>query len=190
MTYPTDPPRHAAPGGDPAGVPPVQPLPPAVPPASPFPTEPAPAAAGRPAVARLVVRAGRYWAGVAATALVAALVGIVGVLVFQEILEIDLLIKGPFADEGGYLAYASSAVLATVAAGALLHLFALTTPRPTSFFGWIMALATLVAALLPLSWAGETDSKVCTGATNLLIGIAIWSLLAGVLHRTSAYTTS
>ena len=68
---------------------------------------------------------------------------------------------------------------------AVLYLLVLSTPKPTAFFGWIMGLTTLVVALLPLTWTDDTTQALCSGLVNLFIGIAVWSLLTGVLSRTS-----
>ena len=86
-----------------------------------------------------VVDGGRLWAGGAATAVVAALVAVVGVLISQGILDIDmvrpvLLFDATDSFVGDYAL--TSAILALVATG-LAHLLLLTTPRPTAFFSWI-----------------------------------------------------
>ncbi|WP_202924323.1 DUF6069 family protein [Cellulomonas sp. H30R-01] len=134
--------------------------------------------------ARPGLDAGRYWAGVGATALVAALVAVAGVLVLQEILGIDLVVQDVFGTDSPMTSLVVGAVVAALLAGALLHVLVLTTPRPRSFFGWIIGLVTLVAALLPLTWTDDATSAVATGIVHLVIGIAIWSLLSGVLTWT------
>jgi len=160
-------------------------VPPAAPPTTPpTPATPTPGGATRRAETRLTVEAGRFWAGVAATALVAALVGVVGVIVLQQILRIDLVYRDPLGVGSAMGAYVLGGVLVAVVAGALLQLLVLTTPRPRAFFGWIVGLATLVATLLPLTWTDEMGSAVASGVVNLLIGIAVWSLLSGVLGWT------
>lgn len=68
-------------------------------------------------------------------------------------------------------------------ATALLHLLLLTTPRPLTFFGWIIALATLVAVLFPFSTTAPLSQKFATAAVNLFIGIATGSLLTSVGAR-------
>jgi hypothetical protein len=128
--------------------------------------------------------AGRYWAGVGATALVAALVAVAGVLVLQEILGIDLVVQDVFGTDSPMASLVVGAVVAALLAGGLLHVLVLTTPRPRSFLGWIIGLVTLVAALLPLTWTDDATSAVATGIVHLVIGIAIWSLLSGVLTWT------
>ena len=143
-----------------------------------------------PPRSRVGLRAGPYWGGALATALVAALVGVVGVLVLEAILDVDLVVKDPAGVGNDYLAYGLGGFVAAVAAAGLLHLLVVSTPRPRAFFGWIMALGIVVVALLPLTWTSDTTSALCTGLVNLLIGIAIWSLLAGVLSRTAAVVST
>ncbi|MEN0129265.1 MAG: DUF6069 family protein [Brevundimonas sp.] len=168
-------------------VPPDQP--PAIPPpgfaAVPQPApSPTPAPVPPPATPRLTLDAGRYWAGVAATAIVAALVGVVGVVIFDGILDVTLTYKDPFGTDSVVGAYVAGAVVAAVLAGGLLHLLVISTPRPRAFFGWIVGLVTLVAAILPFAWTDDTTRALCSGTINLFIGIAVWSLLAGVYART------
>ena len=65
--------------------------PPAIPPTDPqagFPDQRPPV---NPADPRLAVEAGRFWAGAAATALVAALIGLLGVIIFERIFSITLV---------------------------------------------------------------------------------------------------
>jgi len=135
---------------------------------------------------RVVVAVGRLWGGGVATAFVAGLIAAVGVLICGEVLGLEpvepeylLPIVDSFA-----LKYAATAfVLALVATG-LAHLLAVTTPRPRSFFRWIVGLATLAAVALPFALTGSLGSKIGTAAINLAIGLAIGSLLTAVLART------
>jgi phosphate/sulfate permease len=61
----------------------------------------------------------------------------------------------------------------------LLHLLLISTPRPLKFFSWIIGLATVAAALAPFIGNGTTSSKIATGLINLIVGIAIGTLLTG-----------
>jgi len=136
-------------------------------------------------VARPTVDARRLWAGGLATAVVAALVAVVGVVVARGIFDIPVLApkgSGTFGDvsTGGLaLAAAAGALVAT----GLMHLLLLSTPRPFSFFGWIVVLATALAALIPFSFDAELDAKLATAIITVLIGIAIGSLVSGVARR-------
>ena len=178
----TPPPAAPPPVAQPVVQPVAQPVaasqPPAVyPPAAPEPA--APAAPTGPSVDN-----GRYWAGVVATALVAALVGVVGVIILDQIVDIDLVVKDIFGTDSVGAAYVVGGALAAVVAGGLLHLLVLTTPRPRAFFGWLMFLGIVVAAALPFTWTDSTESAAWSAFINVLVGAAIWSLLSGVLART------
>jgi hypothetical protein len=134
----------------------------------------------------VVVAASRLWGGGLATACVAALIAAVGVLICDQVLGLELVRPAPLLPIGDSVAlsYAATAfVLALVATG-LAQLLALTTPRPRSFFHWIVGLATLAAVALPFALSGSTASKIATAAINLAIGVAIGSLLTAVLART------
>ncbi|KLN35045.1 hypothetical protein ACFVSK_12410 [Cellulosimicrobium cellulans] len=159
--------------------------PPAIPPTDPqagFPDQRPPV---NPADPRLAVEAGRFWAGAAATALVAALIGLLGVIIFERIFSITLVPPPDLFGTGSrQAAWAiDGAILAVLAAG-VLHLLILSTPRPRAFFGWIMALVVVVIAVLPFAWSSDVTAAALSGLINLLIGIAVWSLLAGVAGRT------
>jgi hypothetical protein len=78
------------------------------------------------------------------------------------------------------MTYALAAGFTALAATALLHLLALTTPRPARFFTWIMGLLTTIAAVLPLTLEATTPSRVATATINLILGLAITSILNGV----------
>lgn len=174
-------PAPAAPvAPQPAAPPPaVVAMPPAVEPVVAFPQPAAPPRQPTPAV-----ELGRYWAGVAATAVVAALVGLVGVVILDQIAKIHLVVPDQFRDNSIGVVYVVGGILTAVVAGALLLLLVMTTPRPRAFFGWIMFLAIVVAVLIPLTWGGSTKSALASGLVNLVVGIAIWTLLSSVLTRT------
>jgi Family of unknown function (DUF6069) len=131
------------------------------------------------------VDAGKLWPGGIATAVVAGLVALVGVLVCRWLFGIPLL--APKSD--GYYGDVHTTALVLVAAGAALlatglaHLLLLSTPRPLTFFGWIIGLATTLAVLLPFSTAAPLTAKVATAAVDLVLGIVIGSLVSGVAAR-------
>ena len=117
-----------------------------------------------------------------ATAVVAALGAVVGVLIARGLLDVPVLAP----TEEGVLGNANTARLALVAAGAalaatgLMHLLLLFIPRPWQFFTWIMSLTTLAAVLLPFSTDAAIATKIATAAIFLAIGVAIGSLVSGV----------
>ncbi len=128
------------------------------------------------------VNAGRLWAGGAATAVVAALAVVAGVLIARGILGIPVLAPkaaGNFGDS-------STAVYAALAAGcallatALLHVLLLGTPRPFAFFAWITGLADVIVATAPFTQPAPLASKIFTAIINIVVGVAVISLLSGV----------
>jgi Family of unknown function (DUF6069) len=128
---------------------------------------------------------GALWAGGVATAVVAALIALVGILVSRWLFGIPILSPrrdGAWGDAstGAYvLAAAAIAVVAT----AILHLLLLATPRPQAFFAWIIGLATVVAVVFPFSTSAALSSKIATAVVDLVLGFAIGSLLSEVAVR-------
>ena len=135
---------------------------------------------------RVAVAASRLWAGGVATAFVAALVAAVGVLLFSSVMNIKLVrlpVLLPITDSLA-LNYAATAFVFALAATGLAHLLTVTTPRPSVFFGWIVGLVTVAMMVMPFAFDASTASKVSTALINMIIGIAIGSLLSAVLART------
>jgi len=133
-----------------------------------------------------VVAVGRLWGGGVAAAVVAALIAVVGALICGEVLGVQL-VELPMLlpiGESFALNYAATAFVLALAATGLAHLLAITTPRPRSFFRWIVGLVTLAAVALPFALTGSLASKIATAGINLAIGLAIGSLVTAVLART------
>jgi drug/metabolite transporter (DMT)-like permease len=134
---------------------------------------------------RPTVNARALWAGGAAAAVVAALVAVVGIVIARGLLDIPVLApkgEGTFGDAstwGMALAAAATALVAT----ALLQVLLSYTPRPFAFFGWIVTLLTAVAVLVPFQADATLEAKIATGLINLLIGIAIGTLVGSVGAR-------
>ncbi|TCO20420.1 hypothetical protein EV652_112166 [Kribbella steppae] len=127
------------------------------------------------------VDAGRLWAGGAATAIVAALVAVVGILLARGLFDIAILApegEGVWGD-ADTARYALFCGLAALVATGLLHLLLISTPRPLRFFSWIITLATCAAAAAPFLADGSTASQFATAVINLVVGIAIGGLLSG-----------
>ena len=59
----------------------------------------------------------------------------------------------------------------------------LSTPQPTVFFRWIIGLVTLIAVVYPFSSGAPLDQKFATAAVNLVLGVAIGSLLTATSAR-------
>jgi len=135
-----------------------------------------------PTPARPVLNAGRLWAGGAATALVAALIAVVGILFGRGVFDVEVLApkgKGVWGDAStGW--YAAGAAAAALLATALIQLLIMTTPRPMRFFGWVIGLATVAAMLMPFVTDESRGSRWYTAGLNLVLGVAIGTLVAGV----------
>ena len=128
---------------------------------------------------RQQIDAGRLWAAGAATAVVAALVATVGILIARGLLRVAI-----FAPKGdgvwgnaNTITYAvGSGTLALIATG-VLHFLLQTTPQATVFFGWIMVLLTVVAVVIPLTVIGAKTEMIATTVLDLLLGLITTTLL-------------
>ncbi|MEU1626701.1 DUF6069 family protein [Streptomyces sp. NPDC020096] len=125
------------------------------------------------------IDAGRLWGGGFATAVVAGLLTEVGILIARGLLHLAI-----FAPEGDGLwgdanttSYAVGAGVIALAATGLLHFLLATTPSATVFFGWIMALLTVVAVVIPLNVIGTRTELIATTVLNLLVGLVVTTLL-------------
>ncbi|MEU6249877.1 DUF6069 family protein [Glycomyces sp. NPDC047010] len=134
------------------------------------------------------VDAGKLWAGGFGTAVVAALVALVGILLVRGVLGIHILSP---SDAGAYgdtttTTYAFGAFGIAILATAAVHLLLMLMPRPMAFFNWIMLLVIAVGVLIPFTASAELESQIATAAINLVIGLCIMSLLnsvAGIATR-------
>jgi hypothetical protein len=131
------------------------------------------------------VDAARLWSGGLATAVVAALIALVGVLVARWLFNIPLLAPqkdGAYGDAHTTAVVLEAAVAALLATG-LLNLLLLSTPRPLTFFGWIVGLATVLVVIVPFKTSAPVSAKAATAVVALVIGIAIGTLLSGAAAR-------
>lgn len=129
----------------------------------------------------------QFWAGGFATAVVAALIALVGVLVCRWTLNIPILAPSSDGAWGSVHTgeFVVAAALIAIAATGLLYLLLLGTPQPFLFFRWIMGLITVVAVVYPFSTGAPLTQKGATAVVDLVLGIAIMSLLTAVAARAS-----
>ncbi|HEX3750726.1 MAG TPA: DUF6069 family protein [Streptosporangiaceae bacterium] len=130
------------------------------------------------------VNARKLWAGGAASALVASLVALVGVLACRWLFALSVLAP----HQNGYSTMPATALiligfLGAIAATGLTHLLMLGTARPRLFFGWIVALVTTIAVIFPFGTAAPLDAKIATAVVSLAIGTVIGTLVSGVAAR-------
>ncbi len=140
--------------------------------------ESAPVAPGGAPAPRVDVA--RLWSGGIATAIVAALVGLVGVLVVRAVFKlVGYTAGGASFDDAGTVVLCVAAAVAALAGTGLVHLLLLATPRPLAYFGWIGGLLTAVAVLLPFVSGGPLAVEAAHAVIHLVIGLAIGSLVTG-----------
>lgn len=131
----------------------------------------------------------RLWAAGGATAVVAALAALVGILIARGLAHVAILAPvgdGAWGNASTVIYVILSAVVGLLATG-LLHFLMATTPRASQFFGWIMGLLIVVAMVIPLSLVVNMDDKIATALLNLLIGLAVTLPLVNVSHLVSMW---
>jgi hypothetical protein len=133
------------------------------------------------------VDTGKLWAGGAASAVVAALVALTGVLACRWLFGLSVL--APHQD-GAYGDVHTTALIliaaaAALAATGLMHLLMVSTLRPRLFFGWIVSLVTTLAVIFPFSTTAGLDAKFATALVGLAIGVTAGALVGGVAARSA-----
>lgn len=121
----------------------------------------------------------RLWSGGVATAAVAGLAAVAGVLVARDVFGVAVLAPerdGLWgnANTGTYALLAAAAAL--VATG-LRHLLSVATPVPEQFFNWIMVISIVIAVALPLTLGADLGSQVATAVINLGLGMTVTTLV-------------
>jgi hypothetical protein len=120
----------------------------------------------------------RFWVGAALTAGISALVALIALIITNDLLHIPVMIS-----EGGQLVmigfggYALFAAAAAVAASVLYAVLVNFAPRPGLYFGWIVSLVTLLAALLPLTTRAVLVDQLALAGINLVVGLVITGLV-------------
>ena len=127
----------------------------------------------------------KLWAGGAVSAVITGLVALVGVLVSRWLFNLPVLAP---RQDGAYGDVHTTALILVAVAAALVatgvaHLLMLGTLRPLMFFGWIVALVTVIAVMFPFSTTAGLDAKLATALVNLAIGVAVGTLVGGVATR-------
>lgn len=129
------------------------------------------------------VDAARLWSGGLATAVVAALIALVGVLVARTFAQVALFAPreaGAFGDSSTILLCAVAAAAALAATG-LAHLLLLGAPQPLSYFSWIVGLVTVAAVVLPFVSGDPVGIAFAKSVIHLVLGVAIGSLVSGAV---------
>ncbi len=127
----------------------------------------------------------KLWSGGAASAAVAGLVALVGVLVTRWLFSLPVLAPsqdGAYGDVSTTVLVLLAAAAALAATG-LVHLLLVNTPRPFLFFGWIVALVTTLVVVYPFSTTAPLGAKIATAAVFLAIGAMTGTLVGGAAAR-------
>jgi hypothetical protein len=129
----------------------------------------------------LVVDATGLWTGGLATAAVAALVGLVGTLVVRVLFQLAPVATQTVHsfDPAGAGMLCLLAAVAALAATGIAHLLLVSTPEPLVYLGWIVGLATATTTVLPLLSGLPMVAAIAAAVVNLVIGLAIGSLVVG-----------
>lgn len=138
---------------------------------------------------RPAVHASRLWAGGVATAVIAALIAVVGFLIVRVLLQIPYLAPIQADSIGGWdgaVRLAIIAALAALAATGLAQLLLIAVPSPMAYFGWIAGLLTAVATVYPVAFATEPLTVgIATAVIHLVIGMSIISLVTTTVTSAS-----
>jgi hypothetical protein len=127
------------------------------------------------------INVSRLWVGGLATAAVAALIGLVGVLIVRVVLRIALYAPstaGPLGDTDTAVLCGLAAVAALAVTG-LAHLLLIGAPRPMDRFSSLVGLLIAMAAVVPFLSPVPMSVAVATAAIHLVIGLAIGTLVSG-----------
>lgn len=142
---------------------------------------------GVPPKAHITVNAGRLWGGGFATACVASLLAVAGVLICQGVFGVRLVLPNLLLDLSDSLTvdYAATAFALALAATGLAQLLLLAAPRPRTFFAWIVGLATVCGVAAPFATNSPASSQIATAVINLALGVCTGSLISAVMPRTA-----
>jgi hypothetical protein len=129
----------------------------------------------------------RYWVGASITAVIAALVSLIALIVAQGIVNVPMVLGSHSVHAGIYAVSAAGiALLAAALYDGMLHV----APRPLTYYSWLGAIVTALAALLPFTdHAAGLHAQIALAVTNFAVGAAITLLVpvaASNARRTSA----
>ncbi|MEL7974259.1 hypothetical protein AAG589_00210 [Isoptericola sp. F-RaC21] len=126
----------------------------------------------------------RYWSGAAVTVVVCAVLGLAASVVFDSAFDVGLLGPSRLVPDAPGLAWALTGALFALLAAVVLQLLVRVVPRPRMFFGWLVALVTVILAALAFTGTGDAASAVVTALVWVVVGVAVSAMLTGVLGRT------
>ena len=132
---------------------------------------------------RYTLNPARFWAGTAAAAVVAA---VVGALIARGLFNLPVVASRSQGGSGDArtAAYAIAAASVTALAAVLMHLLTIGVAEPRRYFVWIMTLVTVIAMIIPLTLDDPLSVKIATTLVILTIG----TVTTGIVHSTAIAT--
>jgi len=120
----------------------------------------------------------RYWVGAAMTAVVTALLGVIGVITAHDIVHVPMQLgSGVNATQVPAATYGLVAAAIVFAAAAVYNALLHICPRPTTYYSWLISVLTLLAVLLPFTTTAALNSHIVFAATNLMVGLSVLLLV-------------
>jgi hypothetical protein len=116
----------------------------------------------------------RYWVGAGITAVIAALVSLIALVVAQGIVHVPVVLGNNSVHAAVY--GLSAAGIALVAA-ALFDGMLQVAPRPLTYYSWLGAIVTVLATLLPFTSSAGLHSQIALALTNFAVGVVITLLV-------------
>lgn len=120
---------------------------------------------------------GRYWVGALLTSAVAAMAGVIGIVIAQDLLRVPLSMASIGLAGAGAGTYALVAVLVAMLASLAYDGMLMFAPRPTVYYCWLAGLLTALAVLLPFTAPVAIGSQAALAIINLVVGVAIMTLV-------------
>ena len=120
---------------------------------------------------------GRFWVGAVLTAAVAALGGVIGLVVIRDLLRVPISLASIGLPGDNIGSFGLIAGLVALLAAALFNGMVAIAPRPTVYFGALSGLLTALAVLLPFTSSMALSGQAAVAAVNLVVGVLIMVLV-------------
>jgi hypothetical protein len=117
----------------------------------------------------------RYWVGAGITAVIAALVSLIALVIAQGIVHVPVVLGSNSVHAAVYgISAAGIALLAAALFDGMLQV----APRPLTYYSWLGAIVTALATLLPFTdGAAGLHSQIALALTNFAVGTVITLLV-------------
>jgi hypothetical protein len=128
----------------------------------------------------------RYWVGAGITAVIAALVSLIALVVAQGIVHVPVVL----GDNSVHAAvYGVSAAGIALLAAALFDGMLQVAPRPLTYYSWLGGIVTVLATLLPFTSTAGLHSQIALALTNFAVGTVITLLVPVAASNARRRTT-